>query len=230
MRQRHVVLTAIIALGLGLAGPALAKAPNDAEALAKAAQALGSDPAKAVKLVDPIIARSGAMTPADDTVYSCSDNLIGALSSLVTTATPPRKAVVYNAGVCDALFIKGFSMIDMKRGGEAEPFLRRATELAPANAHYLNEYAEWHKSARQWQTSYDLFAKAADLAPQQPVDVRDKRHARSLRGMGFNLIEMGKLEQAEALMNQSLKLEPDSQAAKNELQYIAEQRAKTAPK
>jgi tetratricopeptide (TPR) repeat protein len=219
---------ALVVLVFGLASPALARVPTDAETISQAAEALGKDPAKAVELVDPVIARSGAMTPDKDTAYSCSDNMADALSSLIGAATPPRKAVVYNSGVCSALFIKGFSLIDLKRGGEAGPFLRRATELAPANSHYLNEYAEWFKTARQWQKSHDLFARAADLAPQQPADVRDLRHARSLRGMGFNLIELGNLDEAEKLMRQSLKLDPESRVARIELQYIAEQRAKAA--
>jgi len=136
-----------------------------------------------------------------------------------------RDAVVTDMAPCHAYFIKGFALIDLGRGPEAEPFLRRATELAPNNAHYLNEYAEWWKSARKWQKSYDLFAQAAGLAALQPPDVRNKRHARSLRGMGFNLIELGRLDTAESIFNQSLKLEPDSQAAANELAHIKEQRA-----
>lgn len=228
MRLTITVLGAFMALGLCLTAPALAKTPTDAEALMQAEQALGSDPAKVLALVEPIIMRSEAMTPKDNTDYSCSDDAATTLMNLIEVSGRKRNGVVYNGGVCSALFMKGFSLIDLKRGAEAEPFLRRATELAPGNAHYLNEYAEWYKSARQWQRSYDLFARAADLAPKQPTDVRNARHARALRGMGFNLIELGRLDDAERLMNQSLKLEPDSEAAKNELAYIAEQRAKAA--
>jgi tetratricopeptide (TPR) repeat protein len=223
-------LTTFLALSMAAAGPASAKAPSETQDVNEAARILGKDPAKALRLVEPVIARSGAMTPEKDTEYRCSNNPVESLATLVGSTMTKRNAVVFTFDVCDALFMKGFSLIDLNRGSEAEPFLRRATELAPANAHYLNEYAEWWKSARQWQKSYDMFSKAADLAPEQPADVRDKRHARSLRGMGFNLIEMGKLDDAEMLMNQSLKLEPESQAAKNELQYITEQRAKAPPK
>ncbi len=207
-------------LALALAAPAGAAQTPAArtETINKAYAAVSKDPATAVIQSDIIIADLDALVKPG-TNYRCSPENAAAPAA-------PAGTVAIAIDYCDALFIKGFSLIDLNRASEAEPFLRRATELSPLNAHYLNEYAEWFKSVRQWQKSYDLFAQAADLAPVQPAEERDKRHARSLRGMGYAMIEMGKLDDAEMLMNQSLKLEPDSAGANQELAYIAEQRAK----
>jgi Flp pilus assembly protein TadD len=49
-----------------------------------------------------------------------------------------------------------------------------------------------------------------------------------LRGKGFSLIELKRLDEAEAAYNESLKLVPNNPNAKNELTYIAQQRAKIA--
>jgi Flp pilus assembly protein TadD len=45
------------------------------------------------------------------------------------------------------------------------------------------------------------------------------------RGRGFVLTELGRLDEAEAAYRESLKIEPDSERAKNELQYIARLKA-----
>ncbi len=218
-----------IVMALALGFPSHAKPlPAQPSAVAETLSLAARDPAKAIRLVEPVIADSVIVSPLKDTRYFCADGLGQAFSGLVSGIEEGRSAVAYPADVCAALFIKGFSLIDLGRVAEAEPFLRRASELAPANAPYINEYAEWWKSQRQWQKSYDLFARAAALAPQQPTAVRDQCHARSLRGMGFNLIELGKLDEAEVLMTESLKLEPENQAAKSELAYVAKQRAKAA--
>ncbi len=218
--RNHLGLKFSLALyALAAAMPALAL--TDAErsaAVAAAITASGKEPVETVRQAEIVIADLDAM--ANSGVKRCGTEPLGA------GVTGTRVQISYD--YCDALFMKGFALIDLNRSSEAEPFLRRATELAPTNAHYLNEYAEWYKAARQWQRSYALFRKANDLAPLQPAEERDRRQARSLRGMGYNLIELGDLDGAELLMNQSLKLDPESQAAKTELQYIAEQRAKAA--
>ena len=215
------------ALSLAFAIPAAGQT-SDEGVVAQALTALTADPARAVRLVDPVIARSGAMTGKPGTDQFCSGGNV--VAELFGKALQQRSAVAYDAHVCAAIFAKGFALIDLGRRAEAEPFLRRATELAPTDAHYLNEYAEWWKIERQWQKSYDLFARAAALAGEQPAEDRAPIHARSMRGMGFNLIELGRLDDAERLFLDSLKVEPDSPAALNELKYIAEQRAKIGAK
>lgn len=44
--------------------------------------------------------------------------------------------------------------------------------------------------------------------------------------MGFALIELRKLDEAEAVFNDSLKIEPANKVALNELAYIRDLRAK----
>lgn len=228
----HVRLMILASL-MGAASPATAalSEKDRTAAVTAAIQVIGSDPAKAVAQADLVIADLDTSLAKPDASYVCTTDATDTLTKLLgATIAGKGTTIAVSYDYCWALFAKGFALIDLRRGSEAEPFLRRASAMAPDNAHFLNEYAEWHKSARQWQTSYDLFAKSAAMADAQPADERAKRHARALRGMGFNLIELGRLDDAEAKFNESLKLESGNRNAVNELKYIAELRAKAKAK
>ena len=98
--------------------------------------------------------------------------------------------------------------------------------MSPFNAHYLNKYAEWYKINRNWQTTYDVFSQARDLREFSPPDYADQIEARALRGTGFCLIKLGKLDEAEKMFKDSLKLVPENKMVLNEISYIRELRAK----
>lgn len=181
-----------------------------------------------IPLLDPVIAAFESMQARSATF--CSENQKQTLALLLTAASdhnegkssaPGGKTVVVNEAFCIALFLKGYVMVDMGRNAEAETFLRRAHEGEPLNAHFLNEYAEWYKMAGQWQRAHDLFAEALDKASYADDESQPKYRARALRGMGYTEIELGKLDDAEKHMPESQKYDPDSNAAKHELEYIA---------
>ena len=132
---------------------------------------------------------------------------------------------VLGPGWCQAVFGRGFALIDLHRGDEAEPLLAWAVKMAPTRAHYLNEYAELFKSRREWQRSYDLFARAAEVAKSGPDSTDKSVEARALRGMGFTKIELGELDEAEQLFKRSLSLQPNNAGALSELEYIARKKS-----
>ena len=47
-----------------------------------------------------------------------------------------------------------------------------------------------------------------------------REEAVALRGIGFALIELGRLDEAEAVFLESLEADPDNEAALNELRHI----------
>jgi tetratricopeptide (TPR) repeat protein len=62
----------------------------------------------------------------------------------------------------------------------------------------------------------------ADFDDGLKIDgMADKLRAHMYRGRGFVLTELGRLDDAEASYNESLKLEPDNATAEHELKYIA---------
>lgn len=129
-------------------------------------------------------------------------------------------------GWCIALWAKGFALIDLKQLDAAIPYLERSVALAPFHPHYLSELGYAYQEQRNWQRSYDLYARAADSALRQDGDRRSKSLRRAWFGMAYDMIEMGRLDEAETLFRKCLELTPGDQKVKDELQYISEQRAK----
>ena len=236
MRRVSVGLTrALIAIAIAagaLAMPAARAADMTSEEARTAVQnALGEKTRGnidgVIPLLDPVIAAFEAMRAKAPSF--CAENNQQTLIILLGAAVDAEKGkarkqsgstFVVDGAYCTALFVKGFVLIDTGHPAEAEGFLRQAHETAPYNAHFLNEYAEWYKTAGQWQRSHDLFAQALELAEMANDVEKGPRKARALRGMGYAEIELGKLNDAERHMRESQKYEPDSRAAKSELDYI----------
>lgn len=174
--------------------------------------------AKAVKVFDTVIASTDRNLANDSRTPLCNSDRTAARAAA-------DRVVLVDGAVCDAHFGKGFALIDLGRGDLAEAELRKATEMAPGNAHFANEYAELFKSRRQWQESYDLFAHAWAIVSKDKDGPDAALAARALRGMGYNKIEMGDLDAAENLFRQSQEFDPRSEAAKVELGYIARKKA-----
>ena len=71
---------------------------------------------------------------------------------------------------------------------------------------------------------YATCRTALDAAKLDP-DHADRETGNAWRCMGYALIEQGRYDEAEALYRACLKLDPGDAKAKNELAYIAGQRA-----
>ena len=236
---------AILGLGLGLAcgaAPLCAQngsdiAPNfvtiepgrpHAEELDKAVKfLLNGKPAEAEKIFSKIIADFEAKhDPA--VPYRCAyANTAKATIEHASKALNGKAFILGSDVWCAALWGKGFALIDLGRSEEAGAFLARSVEMAPLEAHYINEYAEWFKSRKDWKQSFALFERAWSIANRHTDDPNRRVTARSLRGIGFTLIELGDLDQAEMWFKLSLDYEPEAAArVKGELDYIAELRGK----
>jgi len=131
-----------------------------------------------------------------------------------------------DGGWCIALWAKGFALIDLKQLDAAVPFLERSVALAPFHPHYLSELGYAYQAQKSWQRSYDFYARAADSALRQEGERRNKSLRRAWFGMAFDMIEMGRLDDAEKLFRKCLEVSPNDEAVKSELRYIEEQRAK----
>ncbi len=238
MRRLVSLSIGLIALGTGL--PAMAQqaaaplgdvitlepATRFDEKMLEAVQLLqGGKPAAAIKIFDKVIADYEARY-GSAVAYRCTS--ADAAKETITYAASSLKSSKFILGSeewCTALWGKGFALIDLGKSDEAGPYLARSVEMDPMNAHYINEYAEWFKPQRQWQQSYDLFLRAWRTVDHDNRGPHRRVAARALRGMAFNLIELGDLDEAERLYRQSLDFEPEAAAkVQNELDYIGDAR------
>ena len=180
-------------------------------------------PAAAVKIFDAVIAdyeaRHDPAVPYRCTTGEAAKETIAYASKSLNGA----RFILGSEEWCTALWGKGFALIDLGKSTEAGPYLARSVEMDPMNAHFINEYAEWFKPQRQWQQSYDLFLRAWRTVDHDRKGLHRRVAARALRGMAFNMIELGDLNEAERLYRQSLDYEPEAATkVQNELDYIGD--------
>lgn len=180
----------------------------------------------ALKGLDSLIADYSRDYAKEKRLIFCGGTPAETLLYMTLGSAAKKSAVAIDSGWCQALWAKGYILVDKKEYAAALPFLERAVAMAPSHAHYLAELGYAYQALKDWQKSYDTYARVIPSAELSAPEFRNQDLGRGWRGMGFALIEMGKLDEAEALFRKCLELDPNDAKAKNELQYIAEQRAK----
>lgn len=218
------MLHAIIAAAV-LLSPAEPDAQS--KAVLAAAQAMQAGrPADAIARVDPALAVYAKQFAGEKRRIICTWGPDDTLSGLFGAAIDGKDAIAIKGDWCDALFIKGFSLVDLKRPGEGIPYLERAVAMAPDNAHFLNELAYAYGAQRDWVKTVATYQRAADAAERGDRARRVEEKTRALRGIGYARVEQGKWDEAEAAYREAVKVDPKDKRAPAELQWIAEHRPK----
>ena len=213
-----------------LAAMLLAAAPDeDAQAkivFAAAQQMQAGHAADAIVTIDPALDAYDRQYAGENRSIVCAFGPNDMLVSLLGAAEQKRSAIAIKSGWCDALFIKGFSLIDLNRIDEGVTYLERAVAMAPNHAHYLNELGFGYQQQKYWDKSYATYRRAADATAFSDKDRVVPEKTRALRGMGYALVEQGRWDATEAAYRASLELDPNDQRSPGELRYIAEHRPK----
>lgn len=215
---------------------------------------LNGNPATAVeKYFNPVIAHYETTYKDSPQQLFCSDNNKQSLMYLMTAAVavnlgkenlpdhlmpktflaagrhtldPKAETVVLSSTWAEAYFLKAYAAIETGRTDEALKFLKKALYLSPNNTTYWSELGHVHQMLKNWESSIKIFKLAEEAASVSEEAARDSDRTRAWRGIGFPYIEQGKLDQAEALFKQCLELNPEDRKAQNELNYIAQVKAK----
>ena len=121
--------------------------------------------------------------------------------------------------MCPQAFqLVGYIFAGAGETADALAWIDRAISIAP----YMAEpHCEKGYVLNQLQ-EFDEALKEYEVAVQLSSDFPYSRHAKpmALRGMGFSLIELGRLDDAESAFRESLILEPGNELAESELLYI----------
>ena len=182
-------------------------------------------PAAALPLVDQVIAEHEARyRNKSGTIYFSARSLGESFIYATLAGAAKQNGVVLNGDWVWAYFLKGFALIDLNRADEAIKWLDKAAVLAPMNSHVLAERAEWYKSRRDWKKAYKEFESARSAAGFADDDVKVAEEGRAIRGMAFVRIEQGKLDDAERLLGEALKLDPADKRAREELELVGTMR------
>ncbi|NIJ20157.1 tetratricopeptide (TPR) repeat protein [Sphingomonas naasensis] len=210
--------------------PIAQETPEEAARTAKLGEALAAiqsgKAAEATAILTPLLAEYEQAYAGEKRKIYCAQDQKQTILYMLRAAGANENAIAIGPGWCLALWGRGFALIDQQQIDAAVPFLERAVAMSPSYAHYLSELGYAYQAQKKWQRSYDTYARAAEAAKGEEGEQRAKSLRRAWFGMGYGLIEMGKLDEAEKMFNQCLELFPDDQKVKNELQYVREQRAK----
>jgi tetratricopeptide (TPR) repeat protein len=177
-------------------------------------------PADAVAILDKVIAAEESRYRDEKRLIFSARSMTEAILYAGMGAAQKKSAVVLDRTWSAAYFAKGFALVDLNRADEAKTYFDKALNLAPMNAQFLAERAEWFKSRKDWDKAYADFEAAASAANFSPDDARSFEQRRAWRGMAFARTEQGKLDEARQLLNKCLKLDPSDDKCKRELDYV----------
>jgi tetratricopeptide (TPR) repeat protein len=179
-------------------------------------------PEKAVQTeIDPVIKYfEGKYSQESRKVY-CARTSTESLAYLLEASSTKNAAVAIGPEWATAYFMKAYALIDLGRVSEARTNLTLALKLSPNNSQCLSELAHLYQLEKNWAESQKLFIHAEECARAfSPNDAKVGELTRALRGQGYNLVEMGKLNEAEAKYRECLKADPKDRAALDELKYL----------
>lgn len=94
--------------------------------------------------------------------------------------------------------------------------IERALELEPDHPHLWVQKGLILCDTKQYAHALTAFETAASVRPW----TSQTTVAWALRQQGFVLVELGRIREAQAVYNRSLELDPESEVAKHEIEYI----------
>jgi tetratricopeptide (TPR) repeat protein len=227
----------------------VAKAAS-APALSASAAAAAAREVELTKLLDEASKLIGARKPQDalvplDKVIAAYEaqyqgvkfRVFGARSETEAAAylDQARKdgvdAAVVSPNWAYAYSMKAYALVDLHRLPEARALLEKALKLAPKNARVLTELGTIYQIEKDWAHAEKSFSDAVDAARAfSPPALRKAEMAGALRGVGYVFIEQGRLDDAEKMFKECIRIDGNDAAAKKELDYIGKLRDKKAAK
>lgn len=146
---------------------------------------------------------------------------------LAEAAKDHQDAVVLPQTWADAYFYESSALTDLGRVEESRSALQKAVALSPWNSLFIAELAYTYEVQHDNQKALELFQHAEAATEFSPPELKNAEIAHALRGEGYALTELHRFDEAEARYRAALKLDPNDQKSKNELEYIRQLRAKS---
>jgi len=220
----NAILTASVA---ALAGGGPEKDPQMGKLLQEARHVLDSrNPTAAIPKCDAVINAFKEHYGNSKQKIFCARSSAESLGVLLKASVDKTNAIALSSTWSDAYFIKGYALQDLHRLAEAEATLQLALDLSPFNSQYLAEIGAIYALENNWTKAERAYREAEDNTPLSPEASRADELGRARRGLGYVLVELGKLDEAERKYQQCLAANPNDSKAKEELEYVREQKAK----
>jgi tetratricopeptide (TPR) repeat protein len=229
MTKMAGLLVAAMLTALPMAAAGQHKEPDSA-AEATVSEALSAveagNPARALAMVEPVVASFDKEFSGEKRRIFCSQTAEQDGYYLTTADGGADNVRLVTVTWCNALYVKAFALVDLDRLDDAQSAYERLITFAPKHSRYLNELAYVLLKKKEWQRSIDTYSSAEAAATFTPKR-RDYERCVSFRGIGYDLVELGRLGDAEAAYRKCLAIIPDEPKSLGEIEYIKEQRKKT---
>ena len=176
---------------------------------------------EALAIFDAVIDHYRRANAGEKRDIYCAREAPEALFYLARAANQHRDARVIGPAWANAYMLKGYALVELGRTKEARAAVEAAIALSPFNSQFLGELGYLHQVDRAWTealATYELSAEGARST--SPESSRNSDLARALRGQGYALTELGRLDEAEAVYRKCLELDSADAKAVNELRYI----------
>jgi len=115
-----------------------------------------------------------------------------------------------------AFYYLAFLDVEAQAFDQAQAHLESLLKLEPDQPLYLSEMALVLSGLGKKEEAIQFYDRAISIRPYLPGN----QHAKFLRSRAVELIDLQMLDQAESSLRESLKYDPDSRVARNELAYI----------
>jgi tetratricopeptide (TPR) repeat protein len=234
LRRLCVTALLLFACSTWAQTPTTTPSPDDAKATQLLEQGVAlmraKKPADAVPLFDQVAALYEARAQDKAVKYysarTASETLFYPLQ-VATSDKGKSPAVVLSGNWGYAYYLKAYCLLDLGRASEAKAQLLRAVALAPQNAQFLGELGHVYQLEKNWPVALETFERAEKAAKEfSPEQARNGELARAWRGMGYVLVELSRLDEAEAMYRKCLQLNAQDAMAQRELAYVLSQKAK----
>jgi len=130
-----------------------------------------------------------------------------------------------------AWYLVAFLAIEDKQGAEAERAIDQALTLEPDRALLLNEKATiLQQLPARLNDSLAYNHKAIDSQRCASAAAHKADLSRAWRSLGVALIDLGRFDEADAALGESLKIDPGNRMTINELVYLEKMRGNKPPR
>jgi len=192
-------------------------------------------PAPAIEKCDKVIATFKAAYSSHKEKIYCARSSTESLGYLLKSAatidrgTPTAGAIALSSLWADAYFMRGYALQDLGRTAEAKKQINLALELSPLSPQYLCELGEIYELEKNWPKALQTFKEAENNNSLAPDESRALELGQARRGIGYVLVELGKLDEAEKKYQECLKADPNDTRAARELEYVRQLRNRQRP-
>lgn len=140
---------------------------------------------------------------------------------LLLATAENNNAKVIATPCAEGFYYMGYASLELGRIDDAEKYVKKAIKMSPLNALYSSELGHIYQVKKDWPLALTTFKKSEELANDfSPDSLKLIELSRAKRGVGFTLIELGRLNEAKNKFNECLDINPEDKIAKAELAYI----------